>query len=77
MQAAQGFLRRAELKGNEVDTYAKCFNVIQTIVEGENVVVPATAFLEGLKAIKELAELNKTGEGNGDEMVSEGGPIAI
>ena len=59
MQIAQGFLQRADLKGGEVDNYAKCFNFLQTIVEGENVVVPAEIFNKGQEAIKELAESKK------------------
>lgn len=68
MQVAQQFLTRADLKGGEVDNYAKCFNFIQTIVEGTNLVVPAAAFHEGLNAIKELAELKA-------EKVKDGLPV--
>ena len=89
MQAAQGFLQRADLKGGEVDTYAKCFNFVQTIVEGANVVVPAEIFTQGLEAVAELAELKKAEDGapadddpaekedtsNGDDMISQGGPL--
>jgi len=61
MQVTQTFLSRTDLKGGEVDSYAKCFNFIQTIVEGANVVVPAEAFQEGLEAIKELTN-QRTGK---------------
>ena len=89
MQVAQGFLQRADLKGGEVDNYAKCFNFLQTIVEGGSVVVPAEIFRQGLEAVAELAELKKAEDGtpvdddpaetedtsNGDDMISQGGPL--
>ena len=90
MQAAQGFLQRTELKGGEVDTYAKCFNFIQSIVEGKNVVIPAGLFHEGQDAIQAMLAQVKEEEGqkiaedvpvegkdtsNGDDMISQGGPL--
>ena len=64
MQVTQGFLQRSNLKGGEVDNYAKAFNFIQTIVEGTNVVVPAKAWQNGLAALKAVQELaDSKGEG--------------
>jgi len=57
MQVTQGFLQRSDLKGGEVDNYAKAFNLIQTIVEGTNVVVPAKAWQNGLAALQAVQEL--------------------
>lgn len=59
MQVVQTFLQRTNLKGGEVDSYAKCFNFVQTIAEGTNVVVPAELFQEGLDAVQTLATQQK------------------
>lgn len=86
MQMVQTFLQRTNLKGGEVDNYAKCFNFLQTIVEGQNVIVPAELFNKGMDAIqtlndheeeerKDIPVLEDTS--NGDEMQSEGGPVEL
>lgn len=88
-QVAQQFLQRTDLKGNEVDSYAKCFNYLQTIVEGEFVVVPAEAWKDAQDAVttllnqqeseaKEADDLPVLEEdtSDGESMVSEGAPAA-
>lgn len=62
MQGAQSFMTRSDLKGAEVDTYAKTFNLLQTVVEGENLIVPVAAWQEGLAAIEKIKELDAAGE---------------
>jgi len=53
MQVAQQFLQRVDLKGAEVDAYAKSFNLITSVVEGQSVLVPETAWANAQAALLE------------------------
>lgn len=54
IQAAQQFLTRCDLKGGEVDAYAKAFNFLQNIVDGETLVIPTKVWNEVNEQVKEL-----------------------
>ncbi len=73
-QNAQAFLQRADLKGAEVDDYAKTFNFLNTIADGSMVVVKAELWAEGQKAMQDKLNPPTEDTSDGDEMVSEGGP---
>jgi hypothetical protein len=55
---AQEFMKRTDMKGNEVEAYAQTFNWLQGILEGEFMLVPAEAWkgiTEELQAFKNAA----------------------
>lgn len=53
---ACAFLQRADIKGSEVDAYAKTYNWLQSILLGELVVLTAERHKELLASDKELQE---------------------
>jgi len=73
-QNAQAFLQRADLKGAEVDNYAKCFNFLAGIADGSNVIVAAKLWEAGQKAMQDHITPSEEDTSDGEEMVSEGGP---
>ena len=75
----QEFMNRADMKGNEVEAFAQAYNWVQSINEGELVVLPAEVVerYEQEKAemlrLRDLLEQNgiDTGEDPSDEANAE------
>ncbi len=88
-QIACEFMTRADMKGGEVDIYAKTFNWLQSILAGEIAVVPADDLKESKEKIEaletEITELHTeldaaytrlSGYDDIDVPVGEGGELA-
>lgn len=62
-QVACTFLQRADIKGGEVDAYAKTYNWLQALLAGELIVLTSEKYEELLASEKELQE-SKAGKKN-------------
>ena len=60
---AQEFMKRADMKGGEVEAYAQTFNWLQALVDGELVLTPKEAYQALLEELKELRDYKREIEG--------------